>query len=854
MNIYTLIQSALDVIEDDNTSTGKEVAGYLYTMMDNISEISSNNNLKLEGYTKVDAPTKEMLDSIQKIVDNVDRTNLIDENTFVLECLKEYKKEAQLDRLASTKEREQVRQLAIDSYKKIKKEIRLAKKQQEEELNKEDSDMENKEVPVKENKELKTESKSINEEYKDFCNDLGIDENKESSKTKFLNSYSRNYVKINGLKNVSEELKRIKEELNKDLEESKLTESKETVLASITPEIENNFNKLKEIIDSKENKVEVDGYYFTGRAVEILKNTDKEINLNSYMNLTVFDILNMIEDNDTVQEVVEELYEDYKEDSADTWANNFIEVMDKLNFDTTEEEELYEDKKLTPEDEAHYEEENDKLARQEVEDMLKNDKKEPDEEIEKELDNIKEDKELSPNMDNVEVYVNKNQFGYTTIGILVDDVNMRYALVDGQTLPIGKYKNLPKSKIRAMADELDAKGYEKIKMYGSLEESVDSEDDVFEDIYTFTDLWSKVDELYDIGEIEDDEYDNITDMINKQREAYEDYMERREAVTNTDYEDMIGIEEDYVKATIDKIKGKEKQEENKEVKTEAQGLGVDWGYYNKFEDINNKYLPDSGDGETLASQVVTAINKLVYKWYNDGDVYDNVNSKMEGWANDLSDYANWLAQNIDGAKDILDKIFDLGYGDSNGYEIILKELADEYLDEQFLNTLREQPKEGSVYDCSGPYEFKEYEEDEEEYYESKKVTESNTIVNDKNIDAIKDNFTPPGASKKTEAEEDDKRDEEIFNKMKEEPEEKTLLDMLQDRVGQKISVGEINSVLQRLFAKYTTIFIKTSELYNYEPDEDIELVIWDDEDMYTIIYHVVDLEYKTIEITDVTLD
>ena len=37
--------------------------------------------------------------------------------------------------------------------------------------------------------------------------------------------------------------------------------------------------------------------------------------------------------------------------------------------------------------------------------------------------------------------------------------------------------------------------------------------------------------------------------------------------------------------------------------------GVSWDYYNKFKDINEKYLPDEGEGDTLASQIVTAINK-----------------------------------------------------------------------------------------------------------------------------------------------------------------------------------------------------------------------------------------------------
>ena len=29
--------------------------------------------------------------------------------------------------------------------------------------------------------------------------------------------------------------------------------------------------------------------------------------------------------------------------------------------------------------------------------------------------------------------------------------------------------------------------------------------------------------------------------------------------------------------------------------------GVDWEYFNKFKEINNKYLPDRDEGETKAS-------------------------------------------------------------------------------------------------------------------------------------------------------------------------------------------------------------------------------------------------------------
>ena len=159
---------------------------------------------------------------------------------------------------------------------------------------------------------------------------------------------------------------------------------------------------------------------------------------------------------------------------------------------------------------------------------------------------------------------------------------------------------------------------------------------------------------------------------------------------------------------------------------ENEGLeeSVNWGYYDKFNEILDKYMPTSGEGESMASQIATAINKLVYKWYNDGDVYDNTNpAGLTGWANDLSSYANWLAENVDGAKEILDRIYNIKYGDDGKYEDLLKDLADSYLTSEFLETCENHPKEGSIYDCDGAYKWDESNnyDDDEDYYESEKT-------------------------------------------------------------------------------------------------------------------------------------
>lgn len=60
------------------------------------------------------------------------------------------------------------------------------------------------------------------------------------------------------------------------------------------------------------------------------------------------------------------------------------------------------------------------------------------------------------------VFVAKNQFNYNIIGIIVDDENKKYQLVDGQQMKIGKYPKRSAKAIREMADELSEKGYERV--------------------------------------------------------------------------------------------------------------------------------------------------------------------------------------------------------------------------------------------------------------------------------------------------------------------------------------------------------------------------------------------------------
>lgn len=141
---------------------------------------------------------------------------------------------------------------------------------------------------------------------------------------------------------------------------------------------------------------------------------------------------------------------------------------------------------------------------------------------------------------------------------------------------------------------------------------------------------------------------------------------------------------------------------------------VDWDHYDQYEPFMDQYLPAQGQGDTRATQLVTAITKLIYKWYNDGDVYDN-NYGMDGWCNDLSSYANWIYNTYPMTQRILNKIKDT-FTDSD-YENILMELAAVCFDNDLLAKENEKPADGSIYTESGPFSFNDaIEEDEEDDY------------------------------------------------------------------------------------------------------------------------------------------
>lgn len=131
----------------------------------------------------------------------------------------------------------------------------------------------------------------------------------------------------------------------------------------------------------------------------------------------------------------------------------------------------------------------------------------------------------------------------------------------------------------------------------------------------------------------------------------------------------------------------------------------------EHEALSN-YLPPTGEGNTMASQIATAVFKLIYKWFNDGDVYDN-SQYMEGWANDLSSYANWLYKYVPVTQDTLEMIYDCRTDEQ--YEAILARLMRDVADTEDLENWYNQPKQGSVYNCNGPFKWIDLNAEDDEY-------------------------------------------------------------------------------------------------------------------------------------------
>jgi len=185
--------------------------------------------------------------------------------------------------------------------------------------------------------------------------------------------------------------------------------------------------------------------------------------------------------------------------------------------------------------------------------------------------------------------------------------------------------------------------------------------------------------------LSDSDIDYLEDFIN--RSSNEDNVILRRIIKNIIKTNIKPVKE---QKTITEFVGKELEDRN--------------------EPLYDKLVPGQGDAETVEGEMLRAINRIVYRFYNDGDKY------FEGYGTETAGPAHSFLVNANHPlKSAMIKLFDEPSGD-NSYERMLKDVLDMILDhiesrqgKYTKNTL------GGMFNYEP--EFEEEDEDEDDDYD-----------------------------------------------------------------------------------------------------------------------------------------
>ncbi len=185
--------------------------------------------------------------------------------------------------------------------------------------------------------------------------------------------------------------------------------------------------------------------------------------------------------------------------------------------------------------------------------------------------------------------------------------------------------------------------------------------------------------------LSDSDIDYLEDFIN--RSSNEDNVILRRIIKNIIKTNIKPVKE---QKTITEFVGKELEDRN--------------------EPLYDKLVPGQGDAETVEGEMLRAINRIVYRFYNDGDKY------FEGYGTETAGPAHSFLVNANHPlKSAMIKLFDEPSGD-NSYERMLKDVLDMILDyiesrqgKYSKNTL------GGMFNYEP--EFEEEDEDEDDDYD-----------------------------------------------------------------------------------------------------------------------------------------
>ena len=138
---------------------------------------------------------------------------------------------------------------------------------------------------------------------------------------------------------------------------------------------------------------------------------------------------------------------------------------------------------------------------------------------------------------------------------------------------------------------------------------------------------------------------------------------------------------------------------------------INHGYLNEFvgkelearnEPLYNKLVPGQGDAETVEGEILRAMNRIAYRYYNDGDKY------FQGYGTETAGPAHSFLVNANHPlKSAMIKIF----GDGTNYEQTIKDALDIILD--YIESRQGKYTKNTL---GGIFNYEpEFEDDEEDY-------------------------------------------------------------------------------------------------------------------------------------------
>ena len=132
----------------------------------------------------------------------------------------------------------------------------------------------------------------------------------------------------------------------------------------------------------------------------------------------------------------------------------------------------------------------------------------------------------------------------------------------------------------------------------------------------------------------------------------------------------------------------------------------------ELEDRNEKLyhlVPGNGKADTVEGEMLRAINRIVYRWYNDGDEYHT------GYGTTTAGPAHsFLVNASHPLKSLVSTLFSKG----TNYEQTLKDVLDAILDHIESRQDKYTPNNlGDMFDYEAEFEDEEFEEDDYDDYD-----------------------------------------------------------------------------------------------------------------------------------------